>query len=149
MYVYNVFLRLPSCRQSSTRWCVVLSPTCLGISDWRVCVLTRPSWPRCSLRRLLTDLTAPPALLSSSPRRLFPRAAWRWHGLVNACYCHFKSPKCFCTSFSCLPPCGLCKLIFLFHWRYWHFVFIGCKSWLKWLYLMMVVLLWVYGTPEI
>lgn len=43
----------------------------------------------------------------------------------------------------------LCKLIFLFHWRYWHFVFIGCKSWLKWLYLMLVVLLWVYGTPEI
>lgn len=48
-----------------------------------------------------------------------------------------------------------CRLVDYVSWFFFStdtidiFVFIGCKSWLKWLYLMVVVLLWAYGTPEI
>lgn len=70
--VDRVFLKLPARRQAG-RACIVLSPTCLGISDRRCdCVTAQPSRPGCRLRPLFTYPSAPPALLSSLPHPLFP-----------------------------------------------------------------------------
>lgn len=102
-----------------------------------------------SSRYLLTRLPPRCFALFLSSLSLSQSSAWCQHGLPNACDLHFKPPNAFVLASSCLSPCGLCKLIFLFHLNYWHFVFIGCKSWLKWLYLTVVVLLWGHSQPGI
>lgn len=154
--VYGVFLKLPARRRTSTGWdsvyCIVTYlPWYFRLTLWLSHDSAIVTWPRCRFQPLFTDPSAPSLLCSVPfPHCLFPKVL---HGVnmafPNACDLHFKPPNAFVLASSCLSPCGLCKLIFLFHLNYWHFVFIGCKSWLKWLYLMVVVLLWGYSQPDI
>lgn len=147
MYFFGFHL-VDNPQQDGSR-CVVLSPTCLGISDWRCdCVMTQPSWPRRRLQLVYCSDRSPcfaPFLSSPPLSKCCMVLTWPSECLLL----EFQISERFCTCISCLSPCGLCKLIFLFHWNYWHFIFIWCTSWLKWLYLMVVVLLWVYDKPAI
>lgn len=109
--------RLPSCRDphrdGSPR--IVLSPTCLGISDWRCdCVnLTQPLWPLCRPQQLFTD----PTCYALSPSSL--SVSLSLHGVDMAFWMlatKILSLWIICTLFfSCLSPCERCKLIF--HWN--------------------------------
>lgn len=112
--------------------CTVLSPTCLGISDWRCdCVFrTQPLWPLCRPQPLFTHPTCYALCLSLSVF-LF------W--LYKCCMMLTWPSECLLTNIrisgwfvpflSCLSLCERCELIF--HWVYWHSIFIGCNSPLK------------------
>lgn len=152
--VYGVFLKLPARRGTSTRWdsmyCIVTYlPWYFRLTLWLshdsaiVTSLQIPAviyWPVCPLT----------ALLCSFPHCLFPKVL---HGVNMA----FRTLAiCILSLRTLLYSLPLaCHLVDYVSWfffstlNYWHFIFIGCKSWLKWLYLMVVVLLWGYSQPDI
>lgn len=149
LYIYSsvcllCIFRLPSCRDphrdGSPR--IVLSPTCLGISDWRCdCVImTQPLWPLCRPQQLFTDPTCYALSLSSLSVSL------SLHGVDMAFWMlatNILSLWVICTLFFLV--CHLVKDVSWFSTEiYWHSIFIGCKSRLKVIvFNCSIVLLWV------